>query len=80
MGLFTIESELGRETRSMIERVATEICAAAERIAASTFIGVELGPETRETLETLAAAEKGGAALGGIVGTARDEAKRVTGS
>ena len=84
MGLFTIEFELGRETRSMIERVAAEVCAAAERIAASTSVNVELGPQTRETLKTVAvgseAAKESDAALGGIVAKARDEAKRVTGN
>ena len=61
MGLFTIEVnfEIGRETRSMIERVATETSATIERLATTTML-VELGPETRETLEKIGLAAKQG--------------------
>jgi hypothetical protein len=40
--LFSVQLELGPETRAMIERVAT-----------SSTIHVELGPNTLETLRTL---------------------------
>ncbi len=84
MGLFTIEFELGRETREMIERVVTQACVVADRVAANASVRVELGEKTRETLATLVSpreeAGKARDALGGIVERARDEARRVTGS
>lgn len=85
MGLFTIELELGRETRAMIERVVGDTCATLERMAANASMTVELGKETRDTLLTVApptSEESGKAreALGGLVEKTRDEAKRVTGT
>jgi hypothetical protein len=84
MGLFTIEFELGRETRRMIERAVAEVCAAGERVATNALVQVELGERTRDTLERLNSpsdeARKTAEGLGGVVAKARDEAKRVTGS
>jgi hypothetical protein len=85
VGLFTIELELGRETRAMIERVVGVACAALERTAANASMTVELGQHTRDTLTTVAptgSEEPGKArgALGGLVDKTRDEAKRVTGT
>jgi hypothetical protein len=40
--LFTVQLELGPETRAMIERVA-----------ANTVMHLELGPKTRETIKAL---------------------------
>ena len=42
MTLFTVQLELGPETRAMIERVA-----------ANAVMQLELGPETRETLKAV---------------------------
>jgi hypothetical protein len=42
MTLFTVQLELGPETRAMIERVA-----------ANTVMQLELGPKTRETIKAL---------------------------
>jgi hypothetical protein len=42
MTLFTVQLELGPETRAMIERVA-----------ANTVMHLELGPKTRETIKAL---------------------------
>ena len=53
MGLFTVELELGRETRGMVERVARETREMVERVAKTTAIEIELGPKTRETLHHL---------------------------
>ncbi len=84
MGLFTIEFELGRETREMIERVVTQTCVAVERVAHNASVEVELGEKTREVVSRLAPIEEGTGktrdAVGGIVEKAREEAKRVTGS
>jgi hypothetical protein len=52
MTLFTVQLELGPETRAMIERVA-----------ATTVVQLELGPKTRETIKALLPTDskKGGA-------------------
>lgn len=42
MTLFTVQLEIGPETRAMIERVA-----------ANAVVQLELGPKTRKTLEAL---------------------------
>ena len=42
MTLFTVQLELGPETRAMIERVAT-----------SAVMHLELGPKTRETIKAV---------------------------
>lgn len=83
MGLFTIEFELGRETRGMVERVVAnlvaETCALAERVVTDAAVQVELGEKTREALVRLVPPDKAGrAAAGGIIDKARDEAKRIT--
>ena len=72
MGLFTIEFEIGRETRGMIERVATETGAMLERVATTAVIQLELGPKTLETIETVGTVSKQGGkareAIGGLFG------------
>jgi hypothetical protein len=82
MGLFTVEFELGPETRGMVERVAARTCAAAEKVATTAIVQVELGEQTREMLGALAVPGEGAGkareAVGGIVKKARDEAKRVS--
>jgi hypothetical protein len=63
MRLFTIDFELGPETRGLIERVTAEACATIEKVATSAVVQVELGPRTRETIEaTGVASSKGGKA------------------
>ena len=54
MTLFTVQLELGPETRAMIEKVA-----------AKTVIQLELGPKTRETIKALMPtdSEEGGESL-----------------
>jgi hypothetical protein len=54
MTLFTVQLELGPETRAMIERVA-----------ANTVMQLELGPKTRETIKALLPGEpkEGGESL-----------------
>ncbi len=79
MGLFTIELELGRETRAMIEGVATETRAMMERLATTAAKQIELGPKTRETIESVGMASKGGKARTAVEGLLRkgaDEARR----
>ena len=82
MGLFTVEFELGPETRGMVERVAARTCAAVENVATTAIVQVELGEQTREMLGALAVPGEGAGkareAVGGIVKKARNEAKRVT--
>ena len=72
MGLFTIEFEIGPETRGMIERIATETLATIDRIATTTAVQFELGPKTRETIGTLGMASKQGGkareAIAGLLG------------
>jgi len=81
MGLFTIEFELGRETRDMIERVAVQVCSAAERIAASATVTVEVGPETLSKIaEAREESNEGGAAVGAIVAKAHEKVKAATGT
>ncbi len=50
MGLFTVELEIGRETRAMVERIAAETRAMLERVATSGAVELELGPQTREVI------------------------------
>jgi hypothetical protein len=55
MTLFSVQLELGPETRAMIERVA-----------ATTVMQLELGPETRKTIKALLptdSKEEGGESL-----------------
>ena len=77
MGLFTVELELGRETRAMIERVAGETRGALERIATRAVIQLELGPKTRETIASAGLPPKGGGsarkAIEGLLGKANDD-------
>jgi hypothetical protein len=47
VNLFSVQLELGPETRAMIERVA-----------ANSMMQLELGPKTRETLKALLPHEK----------------------
>jgi hypothetical protein len=79
MGLFTIEFELGRETRAMIERVAGDTRAMVERVATTATTQIELGPETRETIASLGVVSKGGKtrnAIEGLLRKSTDEAGR----
>jgi hypothetical protein len=81
MGLFTIEFELGRETRAMIERVAGETRAMIERVATTATTQIELGPETRETIGSFGMGSKGGGgktrnAIEGLLRRGTDEAGR----
>ena len=60
MTLFTVQLELGPETRAMIERVAT-----------TAVVQLELGPKTRKTMEAMGIAvgmSKKGKAAGAIEG------------
>lgn len=50
MGLFTVELEIGRETRAMVERIAADTRAMVERVATSRAVELELGPRTREVI------------------------------
>jgi hypothetical protein len=57
MGLFTINFELGEETRETLKH-----------IAGTSVIRFELGPETRSMIERLASSEEGGRrTVGGLV-------------
>ena len=73
MGLFTVELEIGRETREMIERIAADTRAMVERVATTGAVELELGPQTREVIahffeprDSSGVREK----LGGLVGKA----------
>ncbi len=82
MDLFTIKLELGAETRALIERIATETHATAERVATTAVIHLELGEKTRATIEALGVAQGGGQktrdAVEGLVEKARAGAKRAS--
>jgi hypothetical protein len=66
MGLFTIELEIGPETRAMIEKLAT-----------TALLQLELGPKTRRTIaEKVSVPAKGGTtreAIGGLLGKGGNE-------
>ncbi len=72
MGLFTVEVEVGPETRATIERVAAMV----ERVATTASVELELGPETREVMahffESTARSGDSGARekIGGLLGKA----------
>ncbi len=75
MGLFTVELEVGRETRGMIERIAVDTRAMVERVATTGVLELELGPQTREVIAHFfesrgdtGVREK----IGGLVGKATD--------
>ena len=75
MGLFTVELEIGHQTRAMIEGIAADTRAMVERVATSGAIELELGPQTREVMAHFfesrvesSVREK----IGGIVGKAAD--------
>jgi hypothetical protein len=65
--LFTVQLEIGPETRALIERVTTNM-----------VVQVELGPKTRKTIEGLAVAmgmprrQKTRGAIEGLLGKAGD--------
>ncbi len=69
MTLFTVQLEIGPETRAMIERVAT-----------SAVLQIELGPKTRKTIEAIGVAmgmprkAKARGAIEGLLGRGADEA------
>jgi hypothetical protein len=50
VGLFTVELEMGQETRAMIERIAADTRAMVERVVTKGAVEVEVGPQTREVL------------------------------
>jgi hypothetical protein len=76
VGLFTVELEVGRETRAMIERIAGDTRAMVERIATTAAVELELGSKTREVIADLfessgdrSAREK----IGGLLGKATSD-------
>jgi len=76
VGLFTVELEIGRETRGMIERIATDTRATLERIATTGSVQFELGPQTREVIANFFESRDGSGVrekIGGLVGRATDE-------
>jgi hypothetical protein len=75
VGLFTVELEMGQETRAMIERIAADTRAMVERVVTTGAVEVELGPQTREVMARFfeprgdsSVREK----VGGLVGRATD--------
>ena len=62
MGLFTIEFELGPQTRAMVERVA-----------ATAVMRVELGPETLKTIADLKSPGKAREAIEGLLRKRQDD-------
>jgi hypothetical protein len=50
VGLFTVELEMGQETRAMIERIAADTREMVERVATTGAVELELGPQTREVM------------------------------
>ena len=56
MGLFTINFELGEETRETLMHIAS-----------TSVFRFELGPETRSLIERLASTEGGGRTVGKLV-------------
>ncbi len=54
MTLFTVQLELGPETRAMIERIATQVTMRLE------LGSIELGPKTRDTLRSVAPVKRDG--------------------
>jgi hypothetical protein len=77
VGLFTVELEMGEQTRAMIERIAADTRAMVERVATSGAVELELGPQTREVVahffesrdESSGVREK----LGGLVGRSTEQ-------
>ena len=75
MGLFTVELEIGRETRAMIERIADDTRAMVERVAATGAVELELGPQTREVMAHFFESRGDSSVrekIGGLVGKATD--------
>ena len=73
MGLFTVELEVGRETRAMIERIAQETRGTVEKVATTAAIELELGPETRDVLAHIFDSSRDSRArekIGGLLGKA----------
>jgi hypothetical protein len=73
VGLFTVELEMGQETRAMIERIAADTRTMVERVVTTGAVEVEVGPQTREVLAhffesrgDISVREK----IGGVVGKA----------
>jgi hypothetical protein len=71
VGLFTVEFELGPETRGMIERVAQQVCAMVERTAPKLAAEVELGAKTRKAIADLGIDSKGSKTRDAIQGVLR---------
>ncbi len=75
MGLFTVELEIGRETRAMIERIADDTRSMVERIATSRGVELELGPQTREVIAHFFESRGDNSMrekIGGLIGKASD--------
>jgi hypothetical protein len=75
MGLFTVELEIGRETRGMIERIAADTRAMVERVATSRAVELEMGPQTREVMAHLFESRDDASVrekIGGLVGRATE--------
>jgi hypothetical protein len=70
--LFTIQLELGPETRKMVERVAT-------KVATKAVVQLEVGPKTREALKSLAPEGDGDGDGEGVQGLLRKGARAVGG-
>ena len=70
MGLFTVEVELGQETRATIERIAAMV----ERAVTTAAVQLELGPETREVMAHFFESRSGESSarekIGGLLGRA----------
>ena len=79
MGLFTVELEMGQETRAMIERIAADAREMVERVVTTGAVEIELGPQTREVIAHFfekhgdsSVSEKIGEKVGGFIGKATD--------
>ena len=72
MGLFTVELEIGRETRGMIERLAADTREMIEGLATNGRVELELGPQTREVMAHLLESDDSSVRekIGGMVGKA----------
>jgi hypothetical protein len=72
VGLFTVELEIGRETRAMIERIAADAREMIERRATTGAIELEFGPQTREVMAHLFESRDSSVRekIGGMVGKA----------
>ena len=75
MGLFTVELEMGQETRAMIERIAADTREMVERVVTTGAVEIELGPQTREVIAHFFESRGDSSVrekIGGLVGKAAD--------